>query len=64
MRLQQFFPGEEKTLGGADGLGKKRVVGKIKRRPGYGYCIDGKGNIIEFKLKRGRGKKSSRKKKK
>ena len=45
-------------------MGEKEIVGKIKRRPGYGYCVDGKGNIIEFKLKRGRGKKSSKKKKK
>ena len=43
---------------------EKRIVGKIKRRPGYGYCVDGEGNIIEFKLQRGRKSGKNKKKKK
>jgi hypothetical protein len=58
--MNLLSPGEEKTLGGGDWLREKRMVGKIKRRPGYGYCVDGKGNIIEFKLKRRRKKKKKK----
>ena len=33
---------------------KGRIVGKIKRRKGYIYYVDGKGNVIEKPRAKGR----------
>jgi len=37
-------------------MAKHRIVGKIKRRKGYGYYVDKQGNVREFKLKKRRKK--------
>lgn len=42
-------------------MGKDRIVGKIKRRKGYGYYVDAEGNVREFKLRK-RGRKGRRRK--
>ena len=42
-------------------LGKIILKGAIKRKPGYLYYIDSKGNVCEAKMARG-GKKKKKKK--
>ena len=37
--------------------GKGRIVARIKRKYGYIYYVDGKGNVIERKAKWFKGKK-------
>jgi len=44
-------------------MGKVLVKHAIKRKTGYLYYVDGKGNVCEAKMARG-GKKRSKKKKK
>ena len=45
-------------------MGKVLVKNVIKRKPGYLYYVDGKGNVCEAKMARGGKKKKSAKKKK
>ena len=45
-------------------MGKILVKGVIKRKPGYLYYVDGKGNVCEAKMARGGKKKKAAKKKK
>jgi len=40
-------------------MGKVLVKGVVKRKPGYLYYVDGKGNVCEAKMARG-GKKKKR----
>tara|TARA_Y100000310_G_C20627136_1_gene786562 strand:- start:389 stop:571 length:183 start_codon:yes stop_codon:yes gene_type:complete len=42
-------------------MGKVIVKKVVKRRPGYLYYVDGKGNVCEAKMARG-GKKKKKKK--
>lgn len=44
-------------------MGKILVKGAIKRKPGYLYYVDGKGNVCEAKMARGGKKKKKAKKK-
>ena len=37
---------------GGDKMGRKKKVGKIKRKKGMFYYIDGEGNIYEMEPKR------------
>ena len=43
-------------------MGKVIAKNVIKRKPGFLYYVDGKGNVCEAKMERG-GKKKSKKKK-
>ncbi len=43
-------------------MGSILVKNVIKRKPGYLYYVDGKGNVCEAKMSRG-GKKKKKKKK-
>jgi len=43
-------------------MGKVIAKNVIKRKPGFLYYVDGKGNVCEAKMARG-GKKKSKKKK-
>lgn len=45
-------------------MGKVLVKNVIKRKPGYLYYVDGKGNVCEAKMARGGKKKKKAKKKK
>lgn len=45
-------------------MGTIIVKNVIKRKPGFLYYVDGKGNVCEAKMSRGGKKKSSTKKKK
>jgi hypothetical protein len=45
-------------------VGKIIIKKAVKRKKGYLYYIDGKGNICEAKMARGRKKKKAKKKKK
>ena len=47
-------------------MGKVLVKNVVKRKPGYLYYVDGKGNVCEAKMARGgkRKKKAAKKKKK
>ena len=46
-------------------MGKVIAKGVVKRKPGYLYYVDGKGNVCEAKMARGgRKKKKATKKKK
>ncbi|MFZ1971184.1 MAG: hypothetical protein WAU65_03340 [Candidatus Nanoarchaeia archaeon] len=45
-------------------MGSIIVKNVIKRKPGFLYYVDGKGNVCEAKMSRGGKKKSSTKKKK
>lgn len=45
-------------------MGTVIVRNVVKRKPGYLYYVDGKGNVCEAKMSRGGKKKSSKKKKK
>ena len=45
-------------------MGKILVKGVIKRKPGYLYYVDGKGNVCEAKMARGGKKKKKVAKKK
>jgi hypothetical protein len=51
-----------KVKGGINNMGKVLVKNVIKRKKGYLYYIDGKGNVCEAKMARG-GKKKKKKKK-
>jgi len=42
-------------------MGKILVKNVVKRKPGYLYYVDGKGNVCEAKMSRG-GKKKKKKK--
>jgi len=44
-------------------MGKVIVKGVVKRKPGYLYYVDGKGNVCEAKMARGgkRKKKTTKK---
>ena len=42
-------------------MGKVLIKNAVKRKPGYLYYVDGKGNICEAKMARG-GKKKKKKK--
>jgi len=43
-------------------MGKVLVKNVIKRKPGYLYYVDGKGNVCEAKMARGGKKKKAKKK--
>jgi hypothetical protein len=43
-------------------MGKVIVSHAVKRKPGYLYYVDGKGNVCEAKMSRGGKKKKSKKK--
>jgi len=43
-------------------MGKVLVRNVIKRKPGYLYYVDGKGNVCEAKMSRGGKKRKSKKK--
>lgn len=45
-------------------MGKVLVKGAVKRKPGYLYYVDGKGNVCEAKMARGGKKKKKKAKKK
>jgi len=45
-------------------MGSVVVKNVVKRKPGYLYYVDGKGNVCEAKMSRGGKKKKSGKKKK
>jgi hypothetical protein len=45
-------------------MGKVVVSHAVKRKPGYLYYVDGKGNVCEAKMSRGGKKKKAAKKKK
>ncbi len=45
-------------------MGKVIARGIVKRKPGYLYYVDGKGNVCEAKMARGGKKKKSKAKKK
>jgi len=45
-------------------MGTVLVKNVIKRKPGYLYYVDGKGNVCEAKMARGGRKKKAAKKKK
>jgi hypothetical protein len=45
-------------------MGTILVKNVIKRKPGYLYYVDGKGNVCEAKMARGGKKKKAAKKKK
>jgi len=45
-------------------MGKVLVKNAIKRKSGYLYYVDGKGNVCEAKMARGGKKKAKAKKKK
>ena len=45
-------------------MGKVVVKNAVKRRPGYLYYVDAKGNVCEAKMSRGGRKKKKAKKKK
>ena len=45
-------------------MGKVIVKNVVKRKPGYLYYVDGKGNVCEAKMARGGRKKKAAKKKK
>ena len=45
-------------------MGKVIVKNVIKRKPGFLYYVDGKGNVCEAKMARGGKKKKAAKKKK
>ena len=45
-------------------MGTILVTNVIKRKPGYLYYVDGKGNVCEAKMARGGKKKKAAKKKK
>ena len=44
-------------------MGKVIKKGVVKRKPGYLYYVDGKGNVCEAKMSRGGKKKKKAKKK-
>ena len=44
-------------------MGKVIAKGVVKRKKGYLYYIDGKGNVCEAKMARGGRKKKAKKKK-
>ncbi len=44
-------------------MGKILVKNAVKRKPGYLYYVDGKGNVCEAKMARGGKKKKAAKKK-
>ena len=44
-------------------MGKIVVKNVVKRKPGYLYYVDGKGNVCEAKMSRGGKKRKSSKKK-
>ncbi|MFH1503635.1 MAG: hypothetical protein ABIE36_03180 [Candidatus Diapherotrites archaeon] len=44
-------------------MGKVLVKNVVKRKPGYLYYVDGKGNVCEAKMARGGKKKKAKKKK-
>ena len=45
-------------------MGTVLVKNGVKRKPGYLYYVDGKGNVCEAKMARGGKKKKAAKKKK
>jgi len=45
-------------------LGRIILKGAVKRKPGYLYYVDAKGNVCEAKMARGKKKKKKAKKKK
>ena len=45
-------------------MGKVVLKNAIKRKEGYLYYVDGKGNVMETKMARGRKKKVEKKRKK
>ena len=45
-------------------MGKILVKKAVKRKPGYLYYVDGKGNVCEAKMARGGKKKKKKKAKK
>ncbi|MBS3066944.1 hypothetical protein J4205_03890 [Candidatus Pacearchaeota archaeon] len=49
---------------GGKKMGTVLVKNVIKRKPGYLYYVDGKGNVCEAKMARGGRKKKAAKKKK
>jgi hypothetical protein len=49
--------------GGEKKMGSVVVRNVVKRKPGYLYYVDGKGNVCEAKMSRGGKRKKSKKKK-
>jgi len=45
-------------------MGKVIAKNIVKRKPGYLYYVDGKGNVCEAKMARGGRRKKAKKKKK
>ena len=43
-------------------MGKVVKRNVVKRKPGYLYYVDGKGNVCESKMARGKKKKTAKKK--
>jgi len=49
--------------GGDKKMGSVVVRNVVKRKPGYLYYVDGKGNVCEARMSRGGKRKKSKKKK-